>query len=387
MVLLAGASIAMSLMPIVRSDLQAHFGFSEAQIGLLTSVFNLTFALGSLPAGMAVARWGGRTLAFSIILTVVGGVLFAFSRSYPGFVVGRLLQGLGGSAFLPVGTHLFSHHLRPERQARALGVFGSGYGLGVVSALLIMPSIEKAGGFRAVFLASAAIMVVLGAFAFFQDSVRAPISRSETREPFGAVLRDTARMALNRRLLLLVLVNIGVMAVVVGLLAWTPAFLQDQRQSSAAVAAYLTAGVGVAQLLGSVAGALAMTKLSKPVVLLASITIMCVVTALAPVVPGAGWAIALVVVAGFLTMVMFPAVMGSVPDTVPPKHVGSATGFLNLTNLVATFLAPWVFGVLLGRYGTGPGQGGYLAGYLWLAAFPFMGIGAATAFMLARKRG
>ena len=72
----------------------------------------------------------------------------------------------------------------------------------------------------------------------------------------------------------LALVNIGVMAIVVGILAWTPAFLHDQRGASLAVAAYLTAGIGVAQMIGNVVGAAAMARWGKPFVLLTGMAVM-----------------------------------------------------------------------------------------------------------------
>ena len=154
-----------------------------------------------------------------------------------------------------------------------------------------------------------------------------------------------------------------------------------------AVAAYLTAGVGVASILGNIAGAAAMHRWGKPFVLLSAMVVMLVSTGLAPVLPGAGLAIACVIVAGFMSMVLFPAILGSVPDIVPQaRQVGAASGFLNLTNLVGTFLSPWIFGLLVGQYGKDPGHHGYLAGYLWLALFPFVGTFAGVAYMRARRR-
>jgi predicted MFS family arabinose efflux permease len=380
-------SIAMSLVPIVRNQLQDGFGLSGAQIGLLTSVFMLAFGIGSIPAGLAVARWGGRTLMVGVVLFVVGGVVFATSSSYAGFLAGRMLQGLAGATIIPVTNHLFTHHLAPGRRARALGIFGSGHGVGVIAALLIMPSVQSAGGYRSVFLLTAGFGILLGLMAMFQAPVQARTHTYSREASLATTLRDVGAVAVNRRLILLAVINIGVMGVVVGILAWTPAFLQDQRGAGTAVAAYLTAAVGVAQLLGNIAGAAAMARWGKPFVLLTGMAVMVVFTALAPVVPGAALAIAFVIVSGFMTMVLFPAILGSVPDIVPQaKQVGSASGFLNLTNLLGTLLAPWVFGILLDRYGAASGQEGYLAGYLWLALFPFIGTIAGVAYMVGRHR-
>ncbi|MBN1322191.1 MAG: MFS transporter [Thermoleophilia bacterium] len=380
-------SIAMSLVPIVQNQLQDEFSLSGAQIGLLTSVFMLAFAIGSIPAGVAVTRWGGRTLAAGVVSFTVGAVVFALSSSYAGFLVGRMFQGLGGATIIPVTNQLFTEYVDPARQARALGIFGSGHGVGVVLALLIMPSIQAAAGYRGVFLLTAAIAALLGLVAVLQGPVRARARAGAQRVSFATTLRDVAVVALNGRLLLLAVINIGVMAVVVGILAWTPAFLQDQRGTGISVAAYLTAAVGVAQLLGNIVGAAAMARWGKPFVLLSGMAVMMVFTALAPVVPGAGLAIAFVIVAGFMTMALFPAILGSVPDIVPKiEQVGSASAFLNLTNLLGTLLAPWVFGILLDVYGAAPGRSGYLAGYLWLAVFPFVGTLAGAFYMRGRER-
>ncbi len=385
MLVMVANSIAMSVVPVVQNQLQEQFSLSGADVGLLTSAFMLAFAIGSIPAGVAVARWGGRTLIVGIVVFVLGALVFAVSSSFAGFLAGRLLQGLGGATITPVTNHLFTHYVRPDRQARALGIFGSGHGLGVIAALLIMPSVQSAGGYRSVFLLTAGLVLLLGLMAVFQAPVRAPAGEGSRQASLGATLRDVGAVAANRRLILLAVINIGVMAVVVGILAWTPAFLQDQRGAGTAVAAYLTAAVGVAQLLGNIAGAAAMARWGKPFVLLTGMAVMVVFTALAPVVPGAGLAIGFVIVSGFMTMVLFPAILGSVPDIVPQaKQVGSASGFLNLTNLLGTLLAPWVFGMLLDRYGATSGQNGYLAGYLWLALFPFVGTIAGVVYIRGR---
>ena len=385
MLFMVANSLAMSLLPIVQDSLQKTFSFSSSRIGFLTSIFMLAFALGSIPMGLAAARWGGRVLIVGAVVFAVGSVVFALSASYGWFLAGRLLQGIGGSTVIPVCNHLMAHTIAPRRQARALGIFGTGHGLGVVAALLIMPSVQHAGGYRAVFLLTAGIGIALAFTAAAQRHIRAGAEK-RSGEGAAGLIREIRSVATNRRLLLLTVINIGVMAIVVGILAWTPPFLHDQRGASLAVAAYLTAGVGVAQMVGNIAGAVAMARWGKPVVLLTGMVVMMVSTALVPLVPGFVPVVACVVVAGFLTMVLFPAIIGSVPDIVRRRsQVGAASGFLNLTNLLGTLFAPWIFGVLLDSYGTARGHSGYLAGYLWLTAFPLVGSIAAAVYLSTRR--
>jgi MFS family permease len=86
-------------------------------------------------------------------------------------------------------------------------------------------------------------------------------------------------------------------------------------------------------------------------------------------------------------MALFPPMLGSIAEVVPRlEQVGPANGFMNLTNLVATLFAPWLFGVLLDAYGTGEGEGGYLWGYLLLALFALLGAIAGVVYVVSRRR-
>jgi MFS family permease len=388
MLFLVMSSVALSLVPIVRTQLQeAPFSLSDSQVGLLASVFMLTFSVGALPAGMAASRWGGPTLLVGAACLGMGSILFAFASSYPWFLAARFLQGAGGSAAVPVCNSLIAHTITPRHQGRALGIVGCGHGLGVVVALLVMPSIQKAGGYRAVFLATAGIALLFAIAAASHREVRCRSHRVGGDATFAGLVRAIGSIATNRKLLLILLVNIGTMAIFVGILTWTPGFLADQRGQALAVAAYLTAGLGVAQVVGNACGAMAVARWGKPAVIVAGMTLMFLATAFVPVVPGVVGVFVCVVVAGFLTMALFPAILGSITEIVPRlEQVGPASGYMNVVSLVGTIFAPWLFGVLLDSYGTTKGSSGYLWGYLLLAFFALLGAIAAVSYMIVRRR-
>ena len=127
-----------------------------------------------------------------------------------------------------------------------------------------------------------------------------------------------------------------------------------------------------------------MMRWGKGAMYVVSLAAMAVSAALIPVVPSLGVSLVFIVVAGFFSMAVFPAILGGVPDTVPhPDDIGPATGLLNLTNMVGTLLAPWLFGVLLDVFGTGPQQSGFRSGYLLLALFALFGIVGGVALTMA----
>jgi predicted MFS family arabinose efflux permease len=387
----AMSALTLSLLPVVTAELQRRFGLSASQIGLLTSVFMFAYGGIGIPAGVAAARWGGRVLAVSAACFVLGSLVFGLTSSMTGFLVGRGLQGLGGGMVVPVCSPVLAHVMADHRLNRAWGIFGTGWGAGIMLALLIMPSVAGAAGYRAVFLATAGLGLVIGVAALSQKAIRALPQHPEEATRLRAMGRALGAVAINRRVLLLGLFNGAGLAVGVGVLVWTPEFLHIKFGSSASVAAYLTAGLGLTQLVANPLGAASAARRGKLTVIFGSLTAMTVATALIPVVPGMWPAFVFVLLAGFFTMTYFSPLFGLLPAVVGrPEQVGPATGFINIVGFGVSLLTPWIFGLLLdtlgsGSAGTGPGGSGgggrgYVAGYLLLAAFAAVGTAGVAGF-------
>jgi MFS family permease len=375
------STLTLALMAVVSADLQERFGLSGSQLGLLTSVFMFAYGAAGIPAGVMAARWGGRVLVVSCALFVVGSLVFGLSSSYAGFLAGRILQGLGGGMVLPVSSPIMARQLGPEARTRGWGVFASGKGLGALVGLVLMPSVAVLGGFRAVYLVTAGLAIVVGAVAMAQRAVRArPDGPAEvtTLRAMGGML---GAVALNRNVLLLGLFNAASLAVGTGVLIWTPDFLSAEYGSGADVAAYLTAGLAAAQLLGAPAGAAVASRWGRMPVIAGAMIAMTAATALVPVVPGRVLVFLMVALVGFFSLAYFSPRFAVIPEVVArPEHVGPAAGLINLLGFGISTLAPWLFGLALDR-----GRG-YPAGYLVLAAFGAAGaLGAA--FFKVRKGG
>ena len=300
-VFITGA-VTLSVMPVVTNELRDSVGLTDAQIGLLTSVFMGFYGVSGISSGIAAARWGGRLLLVSCGCFVVGSLIFAFSSGMGGFLVGRAIQGIGGGMVIATCNPVLAHALPPDRLGRAWGILGSGWGLGTMAALLILPSIQNAGGYRAVFLANAALGLVVGVAAATQKAVR-----SLPHHPVGATtvrgLATSFRAVItNPRVLLLGLTNTAALAIGVGILAWTPSFLQDVHGSPETISVYLVAGLGAAQLVGNPLGAAAAYRWGKFGVIFWSLIVMVVGTALVALVPGIPLAFVMVLIVGVFSM-------------------------------------------------------------------------------------
>ena len=386
MLIFVTGAVTLTLMPVVTQDLEARFGFSSADIGLMTTVFMGFYGVSGITSGVFAARWGGRLLAVSCGCFVVGSLIFGLSSTFGGFLIGRSIQGIGGGMVVATCSPVMAHALPPERLGRAWGIFGSGWGLGTVAGLLIMPTIQKAGGFRAVFLVTAGVGLVVGIAALSLRAVRALPQHPEGATTLRGLGRSLGAVAVNRRVMLLAFTNTAGLAIGVGLLQWAPGFLEHIHGTSEAVSFYLVAaGLGAAQLLGNPLGAVAAGRWGRYFVITGSLVVISVATILVGAVPGLILAFTMVLAAGFFTMFFFPPMLAYIPEVVrKPEQVGAATGMNTLLGFAGSMVAPWIFGLLLDA-GNGS-RSAYLWGFLMLAAFGVAAIIGMLFFGATRKR-
>ena len=81
---------------IIEHDLVRDLGFSAAGLGLLTSVYFISFAAFQLPLGLLLDRFGPRrTESLLLLFASLGAFIFSRADSLGGLILGRLFIGLG----------------------------------------------------------------------------------------------------------------------------------------------------------------------------------------------------------------------------------------------------------------------------------------------------
>jgi MFS family permease len=368
MFVFAMGAITLSLPPVVKNDLAAHIGLSDPQYGLLTTVFMAFYGISGISSGIAAARWGGRLLVVCCGCFFLGSLIFGLSGNLGGFLVGRALQGLGGGMVVATCSPVLAQALRPGWLNRAWGILGAGWGIGEVIALLVMPSIENAAGYRAVFLTTAGLAFVFGVAVLSQKAVRVRPSHPEGATSVRGLATATRSVITNRKVLLLSFVNAAALAIGVGVLQWTPDFLQRIHGSGQDVSLYLLAGLGFAQIVGNPVGAIATARWGKLWVIVASMIPMVIVTAILGLVPGVPAAFAMVLLSGFFSMTYFAPMLSYIPQVVgKPWQVGPATGLNTGLGFAGSMLFPWFFGLVLA--GGHSSHLSYTLSYVMLAVF------------------
>ncbi|WP_247831003.1 MFS transporter [Bradyrhizobium sp. 200] len=88
----------------IAGPLTFEFGLGADELGLLTSIYFLTFAAAQIPIGILLDRYGPRRIQSVVLLAAAAGAaLFAIADNVLLLLLGRALIGLGVSAALMAG--------------------------------------------------------------------------------------------------------------------------------------------------------------------------------------------------------------------------------------------------------------------------------------------
>lgn len=371
-----------SINAIIAADLAADTGIGAADLGFLTSVYFLTFALLQLPLGLALDRFGPRRVAAGLLLVAAAGaVLFALADGLPGLVLGRALIGAGVSSCLMSSFKAFALWFPPQRLPTVNGLLLACGGLGAISATAPVEALLAFTDWRVLFLGLAALTALSAVMIFITVPEHDSGSHSAGLRAQLAGLRQVFRDRLFWRVAPLGAVSSGGSQAVLGL--WIGPWLRDvggfdrpQVASHLLLAACAMAAGFL--LLGVLAERLARLGV-RPVQMvgIAMGGFMLALLLLASGVVSDDLVWLLLVVFGFM------ATAGTVNYALLSQHFGShlagrANTALNLLVFIASFLTQWGVGVVVGLWEDPLTQHYAVVGY----QVAFGGIGALQALAL-----
>lgn len=100
------------------------FGVTATAIGMAVAIYGVGRMVSAPPAGSLSDRLGRRhTLALGGVVTSLGNLACALSASYPEFIAGRLLAGLGAGLVLTTGQIVLADISTPERRGRMISIY------------------------------------------------------------------------------------------------------------------------------------------------------------------------------------------------------------------------------------------------------------------------
>ncbi|MEX2534288.1 MAG: MFS transporter [Trueperaceae bacterium] len=336
---------------VIADDLSRDLGLAPAELGLMTSLFFLSFAAVQVPLGAALDRFGARFVTSGLMLAaVLGSLLFAVAQSFIVLAIGRALMGLGMAGVLMGSLKAFSGWFPPRKFATISGLFLGVGSLGALAAATPLAAFNEAVGWRPVFLGGA-LLVFAAASAIALFGRPAPGASARTRaddEPssLGQIFASSTFWRIG----LLAFTVTGSMFAYQGL--WAGPYLVDRigLPPIATGNLLLLMGVGVSggyMIIGWLADQLGLAKVTAGGAI--GLVFVQLVLAFFPVDAPSG------VLAGFFLMfgffgafsVLFFALIRL---AFPLNMTGRAITAVNFLGMVGSALLQWFLGVIIGLF-------------------------------------
>jgi MFS family permease len=152
-------------------------------IGLAVGGYGLTQAGMQIPLGALSDRIGRRpVIAAALLLLATGSVVAAVSDSIYGVILGRLLQGAGAISAALVA--FIADATRDSVRTRSMALYGIGFGVAFMVAVVAGPIIAASFGVDGVFwVAAVAALAAIGLLFLLPDSSRPSARASYSLKP------------------------------------------------------------------------------------------------------------------------------------------------------------------------------------------------------------
>lgn len=177
--------VIVGLIPTIAADL----GVSLPSAGLLVSLYALGVAVGAPVLTALTGKVPRKALLLALMaLFTVGNLVAWQSPGYESLIVARILTGLAHGVFFSIGSIIAASVVPKEKAASAIAIMFTGLTVALVTGVPLGTFIGQHFGWRATFLAVAALGVIafLGSLVFVPKNV--PHSKPATlRQQIGVL--------------------------------------------------------------------------------------------------------------------------------------------------------------------------------------------------------
>lgn len=146
------------ILSLLKPMLDGELKWTNAEFGYVNSAFQGAYAIGLLLFGWFIDRKGEKIgYAVSIIWWSLGAALHALVGTVSGFIMARIVLGLGEGGNFPSAIKGVAHWFPKRERALATSIFNSGANVGAIIAPAIVPWVAYKWGWHGAFIAAAAV--------------------------------------------------------------------------------------------------------------------------------------------------------------------------------------------------------------------------------------
>ncbi|HPV48884.1 MAG TPA: MFS transporter [Smithellaceae bacterium] len=244
------------VLSVVLEPMKADLGLTDAQAGMLQTIFFLSMAVLAFPISFSIDRWSRRkSVAVMAIIWSAATYLTGLGKSFLGVLFPRIFVGVGEAGFSAGGTAWVTAAYPPESRGKALGVFNVAIPIGAALGVVLGGYLSaNFGGWRTPFFVFAIPGVVLGIIAFFLPDYRTMKGENTKGASKRSVVADTLELW-RIPSLKWVFVGYGLRNIMsFSILVWSPALLMRTMKISESKAGAILGVMGLVAILGALIG-------------------------------------------------------------------------------------------------------------------------------------
>jgi len=153
---------------IISTDLVKDTGINALQLGTVSGIYFLAFALSQLPSGILLDKIGPRrTDAGLLLFAALGAIIFGSGVSLGQLLIGRFLIGFGVSCACMAAFKAFVMWLPKHQLPFANGCLMAAGGMGILASTIPVEAALKITDWRGVYYTLAGVTLVASAFIYF----------------------------------------------------------------------------------------------------------------------------------------------------------------------------------------------------------------------------
>ncbi len=206
-----------AILPALQNDL----GMSSTEVGMLSSCVFLGMAIFVMPISF-IGEQKSQRRAISLCTILWSGVtvICGMATSTITLALCRLGVGAGNSAFAPLSTAMITSWYKKSSWGKVLGLYNTAMTLGGILGMILFAAIADTMGWRMSFYIIGGISLVLSMLTFFlpdnkkllaeQGAAEAAATGKQEVAQVKLNAKDTAKLLLSNRALLLMCLGAGV---------------------------------------------------------------------------------------------------------------------------------------------------------------------------------
>ncbi len=331
----------------VMKDIQIEFNLSGTQLGLISSLFFLSYAILQIPAGILGDRIGRKKvlvpgfILFGLFTAVTGSV-----RSFWQLIASRLVTGAGEGTYYGPQYGISSEQIPQQHRSLGSAIINSGMAFGIALGLMGSSWIAYTLGlgWRTPFyiMAIPTIITALLIWWLVKENPRNQGAAGAAKSgSFLSLLR-------NRNLLLTYLMVFCSLFGFFMILTWLPYYLQTERGIPVKEIGNISSLVAWVSIPGGLLFARISDRLGKRrplVMILVPIAALSLISI--AFVQDVNQVIAAICVYGFFgKLALDPVLVAIVADSAPKEAYGTAFGIFNFVGMSSSILAPTIAGMI-----------------------------------------